>query len=73
MEVKDTTHLHNGHLLKKKRLNTHFSILIVSDIFVGKNILKRHMMVYKVLDDFLASGVHSLKIKTRTLSEFKGG
>lgn len=39
---------------------THFKLVIVSDLFSGKRKVARHQLVYGLLRDELSSGVHAL-------------
>jgi len=48
----------------------HFDAVIVSDIFLGLNTLKRQQCVYACLGDKISSGeVHALTMKTLTKNE----
>ncbi len=49
-----------------------FEARVVSDEFEGLSTLKRHKMVYAVLDEHIKSGaIHALTIKAMTNSESK--
>ncbi|MFT4730799.1 MAG: acid stress-induced BolA-like protein IbaG/YrbA [Granulosicoccus sp.] len=49
-----------------------FEARVVSDNFEGLSTLKRHKMVYAVLDEHIKSGaIHALTIKAYTQSEAK--
>ncbi|KAF9070118.1 bola-like protein [Rhodocollybia butyracea] len=48
---------------------THFSLEIVSDKFMGKTTMQRHRLVYSALSVELNQGLHSLSLKTRTKAE----
>jgi acid stress-induced BolA-like protein IbaG/YrbA len=49
-----------------------FEARVVSDDFEGLSTLKRHKMVYAVLDEHIKSGaIHALSIKAFTQSEAK--
>ncbi|KNZ77110.1 SufE-like protein, chloroplastic [Termitomyces sp. J132] len=56
---------------------THFSVQIVSDAFKEKVIhlpqttMQRHRLVYSVLSEELAQGLHSLSLRTRTTDEIQ--
>ena len=52
---------------------THFKVIIVSDVFVGLNQVQRQQQVYKVLKDELTNGVHALSMQTFTLEEWQQG
>ncbi len=45
----------------------HFEATVVSDAFEGLSMLKQHQMVYRVLDEHIASGaIHALSIRSYT-------
>lgn len=48
----------------------HFDLLIVAHIFVGKNPVARHRMVYTLLADLIPQRIHALSIKALTPDEF---
>ncbi|UJF23010.1 BolA family protein [Shewanella sp. OMA3-2] len=50
---------------------THFKVVIVSDLFDGQRPLSRHRSVNGVLADELANGVHALSINTYTQAEWQ--
>lgn len=58
---------------------THFKVVVVSDVFEGVPLVKRHRMVNEAVADLLAAGrggggVHALSIKARTPAQAaKGG
>ncbi len=59
LEVLDEGHKHAGHAGDGKG---HFHVRIVSEAFAGKTPLKRHRMIYKVVDDLMNHGIHALSI-----------
>ncbi|KAI0051834.1 bola-like protein [Auriscalpium vulgare] len=48
---------------------THFSIEVVSEAFVGKTTMQRHRMIYAALSEELQGGLHALSISTKTIEE----
>jgi acid stress-induced BolA-like protein IbaG/YrbA len=49
-----------------------FEALVISDEFDGLSTLKRHKMIYAVLDEHIKSGaIHALTIKAYTASEWQ--
>lgn len=49
-----------------------FEALVISDEFAGLPPLKRHKMIYAVLDEHIKSGaIHALTIKAYTADEWK--
>ena len=48
-----------------------FEAVVVSDAFADLNTVKRHKMVYSVLEEHIKSGaIHALTIKAHTQAEF---
>jgi acid stress-induced BolA-like protein IbaG/YrbA len=45
---------------------THFTAIIVSDEFAGKNMVQQHQVVYKALGDKMGTDIHALSIQTYT-------
>ena len=50
---------------------THFTAIIVSDVFTGKNMVQQHQVVYKALGDKMGTDIHALSIQTYTPEEWK--
>ncbi len=49
-----------------------FEALVISDEFDGLSPLKRHKMIYAVLDEHIKSGaIHALTIKAYTAAEWQ--
>ena len=59
--VEDESHLHAGHEGAKDG-RSHFRVLIIADAFTGKNLIDRHRMIYRVLDEMMRIDVHALAI-----------
>ncbi|MGH1438822.1 MAG: BolA family protein [Cellvibrionaceae bacterium] len=49
---------------------SHFKLLIVSDVFAGLSKVKRQQSVYKLLSDELSGEVHALSMQTFSLEEW---
>lgn len=49
----------------------HFSAVIVSELFQGKNIVKQHQLVYQALGDRMREEVHALSMKTYTPEQWE--
>jgi stress-induced morphogen len=49
---------------------THFRLLVVSEEFEGKPLVQRHRLVYGLLEQERADGVHALAMRTMTPAEF---
>ncbi|KAK9057169.1 hypothetical protein SSX86_024536 [Deinandra increscens subsp. villosa] len=71
LEVKDVSYEHAGHAGVKGSKNgeTHFNLRVVSREFEGKSMVKRHRLVYSLLEDELQSGLHALSIDAKTPTE----
>lgn len=50
---------------------SHFRLLIVSDLFVGKTRIARHKMIYALLNSELSSGLHALTMQAMTQQEWQ--
>ncbi|CAM6125882.1 unnamed protein product [Calypogeia fissa] len=68
--VSDVSHQHAGHAgVHKGATETHFNVTVVSDKFTGTSLIKRHRLIYGLLEDELKNGVHALSLVTKTPSE----
>ncbi|ESO11625.1 hypothetical protein HELRODRAFT_71625, partial [Helobdella robusta] len=54
-----------------KDSETHFKVVIISDLFKDIGLTKRHQMVYDVLKEELKSGVHALSIVAKTEQQWQ--
>jgi BolA family transcriptional regulator, general stress-responsive regulator len=63
LEIEDQSHRHAGHTGWREGGETHFSIKVASARFSGKGRLERHRMVYALLSEEIAGGVHALAIE----------
>ena len=69
LEVRDDSAQHAGHAGAAPGGQTHYSVLVVSDRFVGQNRVARHRMVNAALGDEFAQGLHALALTLRTPDE----
>ncbi|XVF03562.1 hypothetical protein REPUB_Repub05bG0004400 [Reevesia pubescens] len=70
LEVEDVSYQHAGHAgVRGSNGETHFNLRIVSKEFEGKSLVKRHRLIYGLLDEELQSGLHALSIVAKTPSE----
>jgi BolA protein len=69
LEISDESHRHAGHEGARPEGETHFSIVIVSAAFIGRNRVDRQRLVYQTLADELATRVHALSLTTLAPSE----
>lgn len=72
--IRDESSKHAGHAdrmgVAKGTGETHFSMEITSAKFEGLTSIKRHRLVYSILDDELSHGpVHALSLVTKTTTE----
>ena len=49
----------------------HFSAIVISDAFIGKNLIEQHKLVYAAVGDLLTNQVHALQLKTYTKERWK--
>jgi BolA protein len=71
LEVIDESHMHSV----PKGAESHFKLIVVSEQFAGHQLLGRHRLINKLLDDELGAGLHALALHTWTPEEWfeKGG
>ncbi|KAL9672905.1 hypothetical protein QQ045_029158 [Rhodiola kirilowii] len=62
--IEDVSYQHAG-----VRGETHFNVKVVSGKFEGKNLVKRHRLIYELLQEELQSGLHALSIVAMMPSE----
>ncbi|XP_004139770.1 sufE-like protein 1, chloroplastic/mitochondrial [Cucumis sativus] len=68
--VEDISYQHAGHAgVRGNDGETHFNLKVVSKEFEGKSLVKRHRLVYNLLQDELQSGLHALSISAKTPDE----
>ncbi len=71
LNVTDFSEKHRGHAGYGEKGESHFDVLIVSDVFLGKSKIDRHKMVYRSLGAEMKSQIHALTLKTLTSEEAK--
>lgn len=64
LDVVNESELHAGHRNSPGTGESHFRILVVSEVFSGKSRLERHRLVNELLKDELAGGIHALALST---------
>jgi BolA protein len=62
LEVIDDSRHHAGHAGAADGRG-HFTVLIVSNRFVGLGRLQRHRLVYEVVGDMMTTDIHALSIQ----------
>jgi BolA protein len=69
LTIIDDSHKHQGHSGWREGGETHFTVIIVSDAFLGKSRVDRHRLVNIALAEELAGGVHALSIRAKAPGE----
>ncbi|MFT4090988.1 MAG: BolA family protein [Asticcacaulis sp.] len=69
LEVHDDSDKHKGHSGAREGGESHFSVFIVSERFVGQNRVARQRQVNAALREELAGPVHALSLQTLTPEE----
>ena len=64
LDIVDESLQHAGHVGARAEGETHFRLTIVSDAFANKTRVERQRLVYQILAEELAGGVHALALKT---------
>ncbi|MDP7603737.1 MAG: BolA family protein, partial [Alphaproteobacteria bacterium] len=65
----DQSARHAGHAGARPGGESHFDVVVVSQSFAGLGRVARQRLVYKVLAEELAAGLHALALITRTPAE----
>jgi stress-induced morphogen len=63
LQVVNDSHRHAGHTSSPGTGESHFSVKVVAEAFVGKSRVERHRMVNEALADLLSGKVHALAIQ----------
>ncbi len=66
LEVENESNQHNV----PPGSESHFRVVLVSELFEGLNLVKRHQSVYQTLADEMSNAVHALALHTFTESEW---
>jgi BolA protein len=69
IEIQDDSALHAGHAGNKG--GGHYTLLIVSDAFQGKPLIKRHQLIYDAVGTLMNSAIHALSIQAKTPEEYR--
>ena len=52
--------------------NVHYKAIIISDDFIGLNLINRQRKINKILSDFIIKGdIHAFTLKTYTVEEWE--
>jgi BolA protein len=65
--IRDDSAKHAGHA--GAREGGHFSVVVVSDQFVGRTRMQRHQLVYAALAELMRTDIHALSIQARAPQE----
>lgn len=66
LEIVDESPNHGGY----NGSVSHVKLIVVSEDFDGLNLIKRHQLVYKALEN-LVSEIHAISIVSKTVDEWK--
>jgi BolA protein len=69
IELIDDSEQHLGHTGHNPAGESHFTLLIESPAFVGKNRVERSRMVYLALGELMKARVHALSIRATAPGE----
>jgi BolA protein len=69
IELIDDSEQHRGHGGYNPSGESHFSLIIESPSFAGKNRVQRQRMIYAALGDLMESRVHALSIRATAPGE----
>ena len=72
LDVINESHMHAGHRSSPGTGDSHFRVLIVSPMFVGKSRVDRHRMVNEVLKGDVGVAIHALALRTYAPGEKVG-
>jgi BolA protein len=64
LDIVDESDRHKGHAGAREGGETHYRVHIVAGSFAGKGRLERHRIVYALLAEEFAGGVHALALQT---------
>jgi BolA protein len=78
LDVINESEMHAGHRSSPGTGESHFRILVVSEMFSGRSRVERHRLVNDLLKDEIQGGVHALALATVAPGEpippgFSGG
>ena len=72
LEVINDSHHHAGHMGDDGTGESHWTVVVESDRFVGLNRVARQRLVNNALADLLSSRIHALAIRARAPGERDG-
>jgi BolA family transcriptional regulator, general stress-responsive regulator len=69
LEVINDSHHHAGHMGDDGTGESHFTVIVESDRFVGLSRVQRQRLVNQALAELLSSRIHALAIRARAPGE----
>jgi BolA protein len=69
LEVIDESEKHRGHAGYRDGGESHFHVIVKSDMFEGKNRVTRQRLVMHALEEELKGPIHALSMETKTPNE----
>ena len=70
IQLINESHKHIGHAGDNGSGQTHFKLMVVSDVFAGCSRVQRQRLVNRVITGLFEEGLHAINIKAYTLEEF---
>lgn len=67
LEIINESGMHHGPV----NAETHFKVIVVSEIFAGLSLVKRHQQVYAQVKEAMDEGLHALSLHTFSPEEWK--
>lgn len=69
LDIRNDSHLHASHASSPGTGESHFTVTVVSNAFLGKSRVARHQMIYNALKDLMEHPIHALAIHAHTPEE----
>lgn len=70
LEIKNQSHHHAGHAGDNGSGESHFRVIVVSDMFKEQSRIERQRLVFQSLEGLLKERIHALSIKAMTIQEY---
>jgi len=67
--IRNDSALHAGHAGATNGSNSHFTVEIISDAFIGQTRVARHRLINDALGELLKTRIHALAIKAAAPGE----
>ena len=69
IEIINDSHKHANH--KKDTSGGHFRLFVVSNNFKNLNLIKRHQLIYEILNNMIKTEIHALSMKLLDIEEYQ--